>query len=115
MLRSWLIALSVSGSLLGGCATSSDADIEDCDNDVATGQADSPFAKGSAAAQQILELVNDPGVSEADLDNGAGLSQRVSEAIVAYRDGADREPGTADDKLFRKVSEVDAIPYVGAA
>jgi hypothetical protein len=116
MLRApWLLSLSLTSSLLAGCAAEPEGDIEDGEHDTATGKADSPFAEGSETAKQILALVNDPGISDYDLDEEAALSARVAKAIVAQRDGADREPVTADDNLFDTLAELDALPYVGPA
>ena len=97
--------------LVPACATD-EGDAEDGEFDAATGKADSPV-EGSADARKILALVNDPGVSDADFDNAIGLSARVAAGIVKHRDGADREPGTADDDLFDTLAELDAVPYLG--
>ncbi|HEY4176778.1 MAG TPA: hypothetical protein VGM90_08105 [Kofleriaceae bacterium] len=98
------------------CATDAAApdagDVEDGANDSIGGKTDSP-TEGSAAAAAILAVVNDTGVDSAKLDNVVGLSTKVSDAITKYRDGADQEPGTADDKQFATLAQLDAIPYVG--
>src|SRR5689334_2676986 len=104
---------SVALCLLTACAATDAGDAEDGANDAATGKADSPISENSADARLVLGLVNDGGVSDAELDNEAGLSTRVAEAIVKYRDGADREFGTADDNAFDTLAELDAIPYLG--
>jgi hypothetical protein len=94
-------------------AADSDAgDAEDAENAAATGKADSP-AEGSADARRILALVNDPSVMEGELDESAGLSNRVAEAIITKRKGADTYADTADDDLFDTLAELDAIPYLG--
>jgi hypothetical protein len=115
MLRTSLIALCLSSLLVPACASQDAGDAEDGLNDAATGKADSPISEGGADARLVLGLVNDGGVSDAELDNEAGLSTRVAEAIVKYRDGADREFGTDDDKPFKTLAELDAIPYLGPA
>jgi hypothetical protein len=112
MVRTSLVALVLSSLLVPACASDT-GDAEDGENDVATGKADSPIAEGTANARLVLGLVNDGGVSEAELDNDAGLSARVAAAIVKHRDGADREFGTPDDDLFDTLAELDAVPYLG--
>lgn len=114
MIRTSLIAMSLSSLLVSGCTSGDAGDAEDGENDAATGKADS-IAEGSANARLILGLVNDGGVSDAELDNDGGLSARVADAIVRHRDGADREFGTADDNPFDTLAELDAIPYLGPA
>jgi hypothetical protein len=112
MVRSTFSALLLSS--LVACTGGDAGDAEDGEYDVATGKADLP-SEGSAEARMILALVNDGGVSDAELDNDGGLSTRVAEAIVKHRDGADREFGTADDNPFDTLAELDAIPYLGPA
>ena len=115
MIRSSLTALCLSSLFVSACASQDAGDAEDGITDDATGKADSPISEGTANARLVLGLVNDGGVSDAELDNEAGLSTRVAEAIVKYRDGADREFGTADDNSFDTLAELDAIPYLGPA
>lgn len=105
-------SLLVASLLVSACAANDQGDVEDGENDVATGKADSP-AEGSDDARLILALVNDSGVDQPEFDNIIGLSSRVATGIVAHRDGADRTPGTADDDLFDSLTELDAIPYLG--
>jgi len=113
MTRSSTIAFCLSSLFVAACASQDAGDAEDGLNDAATGKADSPISEGGADARLVLGLVNDGGVSDAELDNEAGLSTRVAEAIVKHRDGADREFGTADDQPFASLADLDAIPYLG--
>lgn len=77
----------------------------------AQGLVDEPSAGSDAAL--ILGVANS--ASFEVLDDDVGLDKRAAENIVAYRDGADATPGTADDDLFETLAELDAIPYVGPA
>jgi phosphatidylserine/phosphatidylglycerophosphate/cardiolipin synthase-like enzyme len=73
------------------------------------------IASGSAEEAAVLALVNDPQVDFALLDDDVALDKRAATNIIAYRDGADALPETADDDLFDSVGELDAIPYVGSS
>jgi phosphatidylserine/phosphatidylglycerophosphate/cardiolipin synthase-like enzyme len=106
-------ALASVALLIPACATS-DADVEDGENDSFLGKNDAP-AEGSDEAKGVLALVNDLTVDFAELDVDAGLSSRVARNLITRRDGADATPGTADDNLYDTLAEVDAVPYVGAA
>lgn len=61
----------------------------------------------------IVALVNDPATTFAILDVDVGLDRRAAENLVSHRDGPDAVAGTADDRSFASVAEIDAIPYVG--
>jgi hypothetical protein len=105
-----LIGLVMSSLLIPACAAGVGGDAEDGEHDAVGGKGDS-FA--DTDARLVLSLVNDTAVDTGELDEDAGLSSRVARAIVAHRDGADREPGTADDNVFDDLEELDAIPYLG--
>jgi DNA uptake protein ComE-like DNA-binding protein len=68
-----------------------------------------PMSEGEENA--VLEVVNT--ATLAALDDDAGLDSRAAENIVARRDGADGAPGTADDRLYTSLAELDAVAYVG--
>lgn len=61
----------------------------------------------------ILALVNDTAVGVEELDHGARLDARAARNLIAHRDGPDEEPATEDDRPFRRLVDVDAVPYVG--
>lgn len=61
----------------------------------------------------VLALVNAPATTAAFLDEDVGLDQRAAANILLRRDGPDRRSGTADDRPFATVAELDAVPYVG--
>lgn len=63
----------------------------------------------------ILALVNDPATTFERLDLDVGLDRRAAANIIAHRDGADGAVGTADDRLFASIDELDMVPYVGPA
>lgn len=88
-----------------GCATSGD-----------------PYGDGeiaqditAAEAQRVLDLVNYPGVDQAELDEAVGLDARVAKAIVDYRAGADGKFPSLDDRELASLAELDALPYIGNA
>src|SRR5690349_13330496 len=109
------LALSLTSllAIVPACATNgaTDGDVEDGENDVATGKEDSP---SSADAAMILALANDIRLQSGEFDDQVGLSTRIADAIVAHRDGEDGEWATDDDNQFDTLEELDAIPYVGA-
>jgi phosphatidylserine/phosphatidylglycerophosphate/cardiolipin synthase-like enzyme len=94
------LSIALASSLaITGCGA--DAEVEDGENDSFGGKADS-IAEGSAEANGILALVNDPAVDFEELDVDAGLSSRVARNII------DRRP-------FETLAALDAVPYVGTA
>lgn len=76
---------------------------------------ENPIVEGSAEALGVLAMVNDAGTTAALLKTDAKVESRAATNIVAHRDGADGETGTADDDRFDTVKEIDDIKYVGPA
>ncbi len=70
---------------------------------------------GTPEGVGVLALIGDPATDVALLDVPVGLDRRAAENIVARRNGADGVVGTADDKPFRTIGALDAVPYVGPA
>ncbi|MCB9677498.1 MAG: hypothetical protein H6737_20485 [Alphaproteobacteria bacterium] len=70
---------------------------------------------GSPEAHGVLALLNDAGTTVDLLDDDAGLDVRAARGLVARRDGADGRQGTADDRPYTSIAEVDAVKYVGPA
>src|SRR5687768_14347483 len=60
---------------------------------------------------KVLELLNG-GISAADLER-AGVHARAAKELVAHRDGADAQFGTADDDAYDSIDEIDEVAYVG--
>jgi len=60
-----------------------------------------------------LALVNDPGVDQVALDDDVKLDSRAATNIVEFRNGVDALAGTADDRTFMSIADLDAISYVG--
>jgi hypothetical protein len=93
------------------------AEVEDGIDDafeIADGKADSGgIADGTPPAIGALRLVN--GASAQSLKNDVRVTKRVADNIVAWRRGADGVEGTADDRIFYALAELDAIPYIGPA
>ncbi|MEZ4440041.1 MAG: phospholipase D-like domain-containing protein [Polyangiaceae bacterium] len=75
------------------------------------GQSEAPSA--AELDYVTLALANDVAVSEAILDDEVGLDSRAAAAIVEYRAGLDGVEGTADDRTFMRLADLDAISYVG--
>jgi hypothetical protein len=77
----------------------------------ADGKADTGgIIDGSPEALGVLRVANEETVHDL---HDAGVSTRAAENIVAYRDGDDGTPGTADDATFDTLTLLDAVPYVG--
>lgn len=111
-IRLFLTVVTTLAPLAACVGGSSSADVEDGEHDGLGGKSDSVI-EGSAQARGILALVNDPAIGVRELDLDVGLSSRAARNIIEHRDGADVEPGTADDDLFDTIAELDAIPYIG--
>lgn len=67
----------------------------------------------STRAMAILALVNDTAVGVEELDHGAKLDARAARNLITHRNGPDGRPDTEDDRPFRRLVDVDAVPYVG--
>lgn len=102
-----LTALSL--ALLAACVAEDSPDAID-EIGVGDGKADGSQLT-ECEAREILAYLNE-GVT-ADALKEAGVHDRAANALVAHRDGADGEFGTADDDLFDTIEEVDEVAYVG--
>ena len=60
-----------------------------------------------------LALANDLSVTEQMLDDDVKLDSRAAGNIVAWRAGVDGIEGTADDRTFMNMAQLDEISYVG--
>lgn len=108
-----IFALVTAASLISGCF---EDEIEDGETDAfPSGKADGGIDEGSPEATAVLALVNDTSLDAAALKAGARVTARVAGNITRKRDGADAQPGTADDDAFETLAELDAVPYVGPA
>ena len=65
----------------------------------------------TAEADGVLKLVNE--ASYTKLDETVGLDQRAAYHIASYRMGDDDTPGTADDRTFDSLEELDGVYWVG--
>lgn len=79
------------------------------------GETASELTLSSAAAAQLLAVVNYPGTGLATLDEKLGLDARAAQNIILYRNGLDGRCPSVDDNFFESIGELDAIPYVGDA
>ena len=73
----------------------------------------SALVDGTPEAVGVLGLVNDGATDMTLLDIDAKLDRRAAEGILAQRDGADGVFGSADDRLFDSIAEVDDVRWVG--
>jgi len=104
-----LASLAFLGAALPGCA------VAELDGDPVD-DIGAPFPAGPEApepSRAILALLNDPAVDEVELDVDAGLNSIAAFYLMDHRNGDDGVSGTADDRLFDTLSQVDRIKYVG--
>ena len=102
---------------LAGCVASAE-DALDEEGGAVGGKADGAAAalEGTREGYGVLRLLNDgEGTTFEFLDDVVPLDRRAAANLVAHRDGADAEFGTADDDLFDGIAEVDAVSWVGPA
>lgn len=79
---------------------------------LADGKADSlGVREGSAAACGVLKLASE--ASAALLTNELRLDRRAVANILSYRLGPDGTAGTADDRRFDSLAQLDDIKYMG--
>lgn len=74
---------------------------------------ESAIVEGSVDAFRALRVANS--ASAAVLRTGVGLTTPTAQNIVARRNGADGVGGTADDRPYYTLAEVDAVSGVGPA
>ena len=77
-----------------------------CDEEV--GAAAAP-AEGSREAVALLRALSYPGTSRDVLAVEAGVPVGRAARLVAWRDGGDGRPGTADDQRFRSVEGLAGV------
>lgn len=69
--------------------------------------------EGSPEALGIVRVANE--LPAAVLTAQVRLTAAQAAAIVAYRSGPDATAGTADDRRFTTVAQIDAVPGIGEA
>jgi hypothetical protein len=89
--------------LLSSCATGS----------APLGSSAASLEENSLEAFGLLEFLNQTDLVELDID--AALDKRAARNLMAFREGADGQMGTADDREFVSVAEVDAVKRIGPA
>jgi hypothetical protein len=103
------------GLVLAGlvaCGTTNAAEDGENDSFTGGGKADGGgIADGTPEAIGVLRVAN--GSSLATLKSRVGLTKRTASHIISFRAGADATLGTSDDRDFRTLAELDAVPYVG--
>ena len=78
--------------------------------DTETGE---PIVLPADEARLVLALVNDPRTTLDLLDRDVELERRAAENLIAHRSGPDGVYPSDDDRPFRSIEELDAIPFVG--
>lgn len=68
---------------------------------------------GTPEADAVLALLNAATTTVEVLDIDARLDVRAARNLIARRNGPDGVFGTADDRPFSTIAEVDAVKYVG--
>ncbi len=107
----WLPSITLLSTLVAaGCGPSSDDPI-DGDFLGAGGKADDGSEIDRADACRVLKMVN----TEPDdrLIDVVHLSEPAADGIAEFRAGEDGTLGTADDRWFTTLADLDAVPYVG--
>jgi hypothetical protein len=112
-----LVVLMTAGPVLSACGGDQGGPavpaVDGRDDRFATGKADNgaTVEEGSPQAIGVLALVNLDDI--ADVLAGVPITTLARQGIIAFRDGADGLAGTADDREFLTLAELDAVPYVG--
>jgi hypothetical protein len=102
-----LLPLALLG--LAACALDAEPDV-----DAEDGSGESALTDASPEARAVLALVNDPRVGDDELAKDARIGSKAAIGIVGRRDGADGTPGTADDRPFATIKDLDGVKWVGA-
>lgn len=75
---------------------------------------DAPVSLPHAEAVGLLRFLNDAEVATfATLDETCAIRSDSADLLLSHRDGPDGLPGTADDRPFTSVAEVQAVKQVG--
>jgi hypothetical protein len=96
--------------VLGGCGADGPGDGRDDSFGGKGAKEDGTFSTCQLA--EVLKLANES-TSTIDALANAGLADNAAKAIVAHRNGADGDAGTADDDMFDDLDELDAVDFVG--
>lgn len=62
-----------------------------------------------------LALANDRALDVEDYDDAVGLDSRAANNLITWRSGVDGLDGTADDRTFMLIEQLDDISYVGVS
>ncbi|MBA3395698.1 MAG: hypothetical protein H0T89_23845 [Deltaproteobacteria bacterium] len=95
----------------GGCTDGGPGDSRDDSFGGKGAKDDGAFS--SCQLAEVLKLANES-TSTVDKLADAGLADNAARAIVAHRNGADGDSGTADDDVFDDLDELDGVDFVGA-
>lgn len=104
-----LLTLALVAPMLSSCVAGETDDGDDASFDV-DGKADGGISHAQAWA--VIEIVNSPTIRMAQ---DVGLAAPLAAAITARRVGADGKPGTADDRAFTSLADLDTVPDTDSA
>ena len=77
------------------------------------GRAAGTIAEGSDQARAVLRAANRATPDELTSKSEIGLASKAAANVIAYRNGPDGKPHTADDRTIATLAELDGIPWVG--
>ncbi|MDQ3340754.1 MAG: hypothetical protein M4D80_36815 [Myxococcota bacterium] len=97
-------------AVLGGCGVDGPGDGRDDSFGGKGAKEDGSFSTCQLA--EVLKIANES-TSTVDKLREAGVADNAAKAIVAHRNGADGDAGTADDDVFDDLDELDAVDFVG--
>jgi 5'-nucleotidase len=80
--------------------------LDGADDSFGAGKAD-----GIAESCPVLKLANSADFDT--LDDDVKLNKQAAQGIIDHREGIDGELGTADDRWFADMAELDAVKFVG--
>lgn len=70
---------------------------------------------GTPEAVGVLSVLNADETTVSVLDHDVPLNKRAAEQLIGWRDGADGQRYTYDDRAFQTMQQVDDVPWVGPA
>src|SRR5262245_52566777 len=102
--------LSLLAMVLAGCTGGNAGDAKDDDFGGENAKSDGVYTTCQLA--EVLKFANESG-STVDKVKSEGLSDNAAKAIVAHRNGPDKQAGTGDDDIYDNLRELDGVSYVG--
>ncbi len=107
MERSRFVLITLLASSLAGCAHTQSTPTRP------TMAPHGALVEGGPTALAVLDFLNDHGHEYDLLDEDVALDARAARGLVARRSGDDGQLGTADDRIFETLADVDDVAWVG--